>query len=446
MAKKMFDILPPQKTHKIEDGFESLRKERPVRNAYSSAGGKKQSRERVNKKQNEEVSPQKERTFPLKEFLIGCGILVLILFGFLYFKLQKAEVEIWPKTEVLSFKEQILTDDSVDLVDLNSKTIPAQYFEEEKDLWQEFSATGNASNDGKAEGTITVYNKYSPASSLTLKTGTHFLSDSGKYFITLQKVVVPAAKKENNKIIPGSIEVKVQATESGEDYNIKPSKFSVPKLSGTSYYYSIYAESFKEMTGGFSGEVKKVTEEDIQKAKEALTEKLLNDARESLKNKIGSEYVLLDNAIFAEIIDSSSAVKAGAVVDKFNYQAKSKTIALVFKKSDLESLVKEYINSNMSDENIFLEDSLNLNYSSETVDIKDKKTVLDLDFSVKAYKAVDKNDFILLFREKSENQIKETINSKMGDQVSQIKVSLWPFWTIKAPKDKNKIKVDLRFE
>ena len=441
----MFDILPPKKIHKNEYGSISLMVEE-----------KKQSKRRVNKKQIQETSfqtqqetppqTQKERAFPLKELLIGSGILVLILFGILYFKLQKAEIEIWPKTEILSFNEQILVDDSVDSIDSSSKTIPAQYFEEEKDLWQEFLATGSASDGGKAEGTITIYNKYSPASSLTLKSGTHFLSDSGKYFITLQKVVIPAAKKENNKTVPGSIEVKVQATEAGEGYNIKPSKFSVPKLSGTSYYYSIYAESSEDMTGGFSGEVKKVTEEDIQKAKKDLTEKLLNDAKESLKNKIGPEYVLLDNAIFAKITESSSAVKAGAVVDKFNYQAKAKTTALVFKKSDLESLVKEYIGSNISDEKIFLDDSLTLNYSSETVDIEDKKTVLDLDFSVKAYKTIDKNDLILLFREKSESQIKETINSKMGDQVSQSKVSLWPFWTIKAPKDKNKIKIDLKFE
>lgn len=426
MAKKIYDIKPPKKVHRIEE--------------------KKPIKGQVNKKQHKETLSRKERHFPLKEVLVGSGILVLILAGILYFKLQKVDVKIWPKTEVLSFKEQLLADNSVDLIDSNSKTIPAQYFEEEKDIWQEFPATGNASNDGKAEGTIVVYNSYSPASSLTLKSGTHFLSDSGKYFVTLQKIVVPAAKKQNNKTVPGSIAVKVQATEAGEDYNIKPSKFSVPKLSGTSYYYSIYAESSKAMTGGFSSEIKKVTEEDIQNARDTLTKKLLNDTQEALKNKISADYVLLDNAISAEITESSSAVKAGAVVDKFSYQAKAKATALVFKKSDLESFIKEYINSNISDPKTFLEDSLSTNYTQETINIKDGKIVLNLDFSVKTYQIVDKNDFISLFREKSASQIKETINSRMGDQVSKIEVNLWPFWTTKAPKDKNKIKVDLKFD
>ena len=192
--------------------------------------------------------------------------------------------------------------------------------------------------------------------------------------------------------------------------------------------------------------IKKVTEDDIQTAKNSLTKKLLNDTQEALKNKIGADYVLLDNAISAEITESSSAVKAEAVVDKFNYQAKAKTAALVFKKSDLESFIKEYINSNISDSKTFLENSLNFNYSPETIDVKDGKTVLNVDFSIKTYQTIDRNDLISLFREKSADEIKEIVNSRIGDNLSQIRVNLWPFWTTRAPRDKNKIKVDLKFE
>ena len=62
------------------------------------------------------------------------------------------------------------------------------------------------------------------------------------------------------------------------------------------------------------------------------------------------------------------------------------------------------------------------------------------------YSQLDKNDLISIFREKSADKIKEIINSRMGDEVSQIKVNLWPFWTTKAPRDKNKIQVSLKFE
>ena len=69
-------------------------------------------------------------------------------------------------------------------IDFENKVIPAQYIEVQQDGQQEFQATGSASNDGKAKGTITIYNKISPSSSFTLKIGTHFLSDSGKYFVS----------------------------------------------------------------------------------------------------------------------------------------------------------------------------------------------------------------------------------------------------------------------
>ena len=435
MAKKIFDILPSKIAHKIEDGIKSLTSEE-----------EKHTKGRGNKKHNKNTSSHKERHFPLKEILAGSGVLFLILAGVLYFKLQKVNIEIWPRKEVLSFKEQVMADNSVDMIDSKNKTIPAQFFDVEKDLWQEFSATGNASNDGKAGGSIVIYNSYIPAEAITLKTGTHFLSDSGKYFITLSRVIIPAAKKQNNKTIPGSVEVKVQATESGEDYNIKPAKFSVPKLVGTSYYYSIYADSSRAMTGGFSSEIKKVTEDDIKTAKDTLQKNLLNNIKEELKNKIDTEYILLDEAIFTEIIESFAAVKAGAVVDKFNYQAKARATALVFKKSDLESFIKEYINSNIPVPKNFLEDSLIFKHSPETIDIKDKKIVFNLDFSVKTYQTIDKNDLISLLREKSASEIKEAINNRMGDSLSQMQVNFWPFWTIKAPRDKDKIKIDLKFE
>ena len=99
------------------------------------------------------------------------------------------------------------------------------------------------------------------------------MSDSGKLFVALQKIVIPAAKKSGSKITPGSVQINVQAVEGGTDYNIAPSNFSVPGLKGTAYYYSIYATSTAAMTGGYTGKVKKVTDDDIQGAKDVLTKK-----------------------------------------------------------------------------------------------------------------------------------------------------------------------------
>ncbi|MEK7562530.1 MAG: hypothetical protein AAB509_02540 [Patescibacteria group bacterium] len=436
MAKKIYDIKPPKISKKTEDDIKSF-----------IAGEKKtRSKGAVVKKQQQNVRRGKERKFPVGKVLAVAGVLVVILAVYLFFELPKADIQIWPKTDILSYTQTITADKTADLNDSINKVIPAQYLEEGKENSQEFPATGSASNEGKATGTIKIYNKYNPVTAITLKAGTHFLSDSGKYFVTLQKVVVPAAKKSGGKITPGSIDAKVQASESGTSYNIKPAKFSVPKLTGTPYYYSIYAESSAEMTGGYTGKVKKVTDDDIQQAKDVLTKKLLEDAKNALKGNISSEYVLADSAISGEVESFSSSVKAGTVTDNFTYKAKVTARALIFKKSDLDKYAKDYIISQMPDSKTLLEKSHTINYKPKSIDISGGKMVLDIDFSSEIYQNIDKNSLSVSFMGMTASQINNSISSEFGEQVSKTKINLWPFWVAKAPKNQKVINIDLKFE
>src|SRR3989344_2935437 len=242
MAKKIYDILPPKTVNKIENSMGSL----PIKSKV------KRSRKKIE-------SQKVEKKFPLKEVLVGSVIIIFLLGIYFYNRLPKAEIEVWPRLDTVTLQEKIIADKNVDVLNLSQKVIPAQYIEQIEDGWQAFEATGITSTDSKASGTIRIYNKINPAAPITLIAGTHSLSDSGKYFVTLSKVTIPQAQGKN----PGSIEVKVQAEGVGDSYNIKASKFSIPKLSGTTYYYSIWAESSKAMTGGYTGSVKKVTKDDI---------------------------------------------------------------------------------------------------------------------------------------------------------------------------------------
>ncbi|KKP93292.1 MAG: hypothetical protein UR98_C0007G0024 [Parcubacteria group bacterium GW2011_GWA1_36_12] len=413
MRQKIYDIKPPRLAHKTE------------------------------KRRGQQ---KKEKRFPWGAVLSGAGVLVIIAAVYLFFKLPRADIKIWPKVETLSFEQEITADKSADSVDLSLNVIPAEYFQEEKTESQEFLATGNASNEGKATGTITIYNKYDPPSPITLKAGTHFLSDSGKYFVTLQKTTIPAGKKSGGKITPGSVKVKIEAAEGGEGYNIGPATFSVPKLSGTSYYYSVYAQSTEQMTGGYAGKVKKVIDDDIQQAKEALTKKLISNTEASLKSKISSDYILIDSAISSEVISASTNTKSGALTDKFTYQAAVKSTYLAFKKSDLDEFAKDYIISQMEDSKTMLTSSLKTDYTVKSLDIDNGKITLNLNFSSRVYQNINKNVLIPLLTNKNRNQINEVINNKLRDEVSNVKVNLWPFWVTKSPKSQKAVKIELKFE
>ena len=436
MPRKIYDIKHPK----------LVRKESESRHA----------KERVNHEDVPEVfvepKSKKQHNRNKKEgrsvwLPVSVGILVILLSvgTYLFFKLPKADIVIWPNVETLSFKQIITTDKSVDSVDLTKTIIPAQYFQATKTNSQDFPATGNATNEGQASGTITIYNKFSPPAPLTLKVGTKFLSNSGKLFASLQKIVIPAAKKSGSKITPGSISVKVQAIEGGTSYNIAPSDFSVPGLKGTAYYYSIYANSTTAMAGGYDGKVKKVTDDDISSAKDVLTKQTTSDAISNLKDQIPEGYILLDDAILSNTVSASTQTKSGTVVESFNYQVAVKASALAFKKSDLDEFVKNYIVSQIPDGKTLLDNSLKVDYSASKVDVSGGKATLSLDFSSGVYQNINKNSITLSSLGKSESQIKETINNSLGDQVSKTIVKFWPFWVSSAPKSQKAVNVELKF-
>lgn len=430
MSKKIYDIVPPKESRKVEKAIRFLDAEDKKKLRYKKTAN----------------LPHKEKRFPFREIFIGGFIIIALFVVYFVLKLPRADIEIWPKTSTLTLQEKIKADKSADSINLDLGLIPAQYMEEEQESWQEFEATGIATNDGKASGIIKIYNKTDTLAPLTLIKGTHFLSDSGKYFITLGKITIPAAQYKKGKLVPGSINAKVQAKEVGDNHNIGPSKFSVPKLSGTPYYHTIWGESENQMSGGYKGNVKKVTKDDIEKAQNSLEKQLFQESEKSLRNKLSEGDVLLDGAVLRDVVESKALVKSDSIMDNFNVQAKVKVSALVFKKQDLDKLVKDYILSQLEDNQTFLEKSLEVNYGPELVDIKGGKQILNLQSSVKTYHKIITEDLIDLLQRKSASQMEDIINKMYGDKISEVKINFWPFWVNKAPKDKNRINVDLLFE
>jgi len=396
MTKKIIDIFPPDKAPRQGD---------------------------------KKVSKRRKKFSVLKEVLISAVIFVILLGIFFYFKLPRLDLEIWPKTELISFEEKITIDKNIGEIDFLNKAIPGEFFSEENELWREFPATGISAEEGMAEGIIRVYNNHNPPIPIALKATTRFLSDSGKNFRSPKKIYIPAAKVKSGKIVPSWTETRIVAIEPGEEYNIGPAEFSIPKLAGTPYYYTTYAESTSSMTGGFKTESKQVIQKDIQEAEDTLTKDLLANIKDFLRNKIPSEFVLFNDAVSEEVIEVSSFVKEGDVVDQFNVQAKAKAEALIFRKSDLETIAREFIFSEIPVSKEFFTESLNLSYTPESIDLEEGKIILNLRFSAKIYSAV------------SEKELAESLQ-----QVSQIKINFWPFWVKKTPKNLEKINIKLNLE
>ena len=431
MVKKMHDILPPKKATKAVKSVKEPVKSIP-----------KPKIRHIESIQMEPVM-KKERNFPLKELLMGTAVVLFLVCAYAFFKLPEADIHIYPKVATVTLSEKITLDTLALKSDLNNKIIPARLVQARKEYSQEFPATSTVLSDSKATGTIKVSNKLSSAFSLIK--GTHFLSDSGKYFVTTEKVVIPATQKKNGKTVVGAINAKVIAEQVGAESNIGASKFSVPKLNGTEYYYSISGESSSAMVGGSTGKSKKVSSDDIESAKEVITKKLLADIANDLKSDIDKDEILLDGAIVSTVVDVKSSVVPNTVADSFSQSATIKISALVFKRQDSEALLKSKALASLSKETNLLQDSLQIAYDSKSFSFNKTKAVIDVNVSLKTYDNINTNDLIDVVTLKSSDQVKTIVGQMYGNKVSELKINFWPFWVKSVPSDKNRIKINLDF-
>lgn len=382
-----------------------------------------------------------------KKWGVILALLTLILaFLLCHFALSKAEIEIWPVTELFTSETKLTIDKAIENVDVLNKVIPGKIFETEKLITEEFSSSGRALKEKKAEGIIRVYNKYSTLAQ-TLVATTRFVSADGKLFRSIEKVTLPGGKYEGGKFVFSYLDIKVMAAEAGPEYNIGPSTFSIPGFAGTDRYTKIYGESFQEMTGGQREEVPQVRQEDLDGAKKALSERALKESEASLKEKISSEFILLDatlpppRAIDSEILETFSLARPKDELEKFKFQVKARSLALVFKKEDLENFAKDSILSQISETKKFSEKSLKLDYRPEVTNLKAGKITLSLKIEAKIYLDVGEPNLKKGLAGKSLAETKLFLENQ--PQIAKVEVKFWPMWIKNIPEDVEKIEIKL---
>ncbi len=385
MAQKVFDILPPKKRKKI--------------------------------------IIKSERKFP-KSFFFWIFLFFVCLissFFFASFYFSKAEIEIYPQINELTFETKI-------------ENLKGQIIEETKEKLLPFSASGEKVKKEYARGKIRVYNKSSE--SITLIKRTRFLSAEGKQFRILKQITIPP-----KSYLDG---VEVKAEEPGEEYNIPPTTFSVPGLVGTNLYSLVYGESFTKMEGGFTGKVKYVTKEDLEKAKKAILERAFEYGKKSLKEKYSKDYVLLEDLLYQQIIDKYPVglTGPGAELSIFYFKAKVKSRALAFEKKKINEFLEKFLSEKIPPSQKLIKNSVKVNFSVLEKDLKEKTATLSLNIFAKAYFLPDFSDLKEKIRGKNLSQAKIFLESQYNILKAEIKIS--PFWVKSLPIKKEKIKFKLK--
>jgi len=428
MSKKIFDIIPPEKVEKDK---------KPAVKTF---------KEKISEQEVVEEIKEKAKTIAVGEkikkkgFKVGLAIVPLLLISliFLAFQTSKAEIEIWPKTELITFETKLTIDVNADEIDLSYKIIPAYVLESKKTLYEEFDSTGKILK--KAEGAIRLYNEYSTKSETWLK-GTRFVSSEGKLFKSKDRIIVPGAELKDGKLVPRYVDVNVIAAEAGENYNIEPTHFSIYVFRGTPRYTKFYGESLKSMTGG--GDSFQVTEQDLELAEQALVKKTKSASENDLKSNILEGQIFLEDILETEVLEKFSLTKAGDEAEKFSFKVKTESKTLLFEKKDIENYVRRLVSLQYSSNKLLYKESLKIDYTPQTIDFDAGKVMLDLNISVEIYSDISLNMLKKELMGKSLAGIKVFLENQ--PEIKEVKVEFWPFWVRSVPKDIEKININYSF-
>jgi len=388
-----------------------------------------------------QFSERKRRIFPFeiyrKRIFYILGIL-LVLLAVYSFSAAKAEVFIIPEMKKFSSEIVITVDKDAKEVDLFANIVPGYFLEETNSLSRSFSSSGKVVVSQKAKGIIRVYNDYS-AVAQPLRANTRFMAASGEIFRTPTRIVVPGKRIENGKEVPGYIDVKVVADQPGEEYNIEPTTFSIPGLVGTPLYTKFYGKSFEPMKGGFRGEVSQVTKEDIKKAQDSVIKTLKEEGKKVIEKKT-ADYggILLKEALLQEV-QATSCPSVGTKVDKFEFEARARSIALIFKRNDIEKIIANQIPEGKK----IVTESLILHWDPQTIDLESGKMVINLKFSGNIYAPIDLVNLKEEIVGKSISEAKRILEEKK--EILQANIKIRPFWRRRLPSWSKKVELRLDF-
>ena len=403
--------------------------------------GSMASKESVKKAKNKVKVPNFSR-FRKKLFLgIAAGVALVIFLIWAIWFAPSAKIIITAKTDPAPVSETVILG-GTSPSDINKNTIQSITKQIKKDMSVEFTATGTKDVGEKATGTIKIENCESTGS-FSISVGTIFVSSSNLNFVSNSSVIVPGFSGtvkdcQNDGTGAGVANVNVTAQQSGTDYNIAATDYSISGVSGF-----VYAQG-SAMTGGTTRVATVVTADDVQKASQALVDLPSNDVKQQLtKQFTNGEIVITDS--FS--IDRAAAVSVPAIGAEATGKAKltsSTTFSMTaIAKSELEPFLNESINKQISDSKTQRIYNNGINKVKLTGYQKNEQnSTVNISTVGQIGPKIDKEAIKKQAEGKHYGDVQSTLEDIKGVDSVDIKFSY--FWVTTVPNDNNKVQVEFK--
>ncbi|MBU2595604.1 baseplate J/gp47 family protein [Patescibacteria group bacterium] len=351
-----------------------------------------------------------------------------------YLLLPRARVELVLKAEKLDKSYEIKAQKDV-LFNEETGTISANIYSIEKEMSQEFEATGTKEVGEKAKGTIILFNE--TGTDQPLVATTRFVSSANLVFRSTAATTVPKAYLDpGGDKVNGTASVSVIADATGEKYNLGPSNFTIPGLAA-SIQSKVYGRSSAAMSGGSTRIIKIISGTDAKKAQAQLMAELVNSGRqEALSQADQGEEMSFEGSGQGAVISEDSSPAVGAEASSFKYSLKAQIKVMTVKKSDFYNLLALKINQEIPQDKELLKEELEKTTENKIVSIDTALGLMNVSSRVQA-PVIAKMDLGAM---KNNLKGKEASGAaaylKAFEEIADAQVSLWPFFAKKVPSPK----------
>ncbi len=379
---------------------------------------------------NEEKRHRVVVTSIVSTLIIVCAFVVNIFLG-------GAEVTVHPKIKSIAVQSNFLVQTAPKAGELGYELLSLEASGE-----RQVKASGKEQVSLRAEGKIFVYNK--STSLQRLIKNTRFESPEGQIYRIKESIEVPAATKDaKGTIVPGSVVADVFADSTGDTFNIKPTKFSVPGLKGSDQFDNVYGESTVAFTGGFEGEKYILDEQELNTAQQALHVELRDKLLKRLEEEKPAGFVVFKDAI-TFVYETLPSTEYGDSLATIKEQARLQVP--IFKEPEIAAYLADKSVPDYNNEPVTLSDPYTLifSYTDAATGLSDIKNSASLDITLKGNtqivwkfdEEVLKNE--LIGKKKTEADL---VLGKYSSSISKAQSEVRPFWANSFPKSPKDITI-----
>lgn len=386
------------------------------------------------------LSYQAEKINKNSQIFLWCiSILSIIVLIFLVSSIfSTASLKITPRNEDISL------DDTYTMVKSSGEDDSSLNYDVmtiKKSLTKELKTDGEEYVEKKAVGKAVIYNNDS-TSKQRLINNTRLETADGLIYRIRQSVDVPGYKVVGGVRTPGSVEVEIIADMPGDKYNMKledfKGDFTIPGFKGTTKYTTFYARLSSNTVGGFIGNVRKVSEENLKNGREELRNQLKDILMKEIYTQKPDQFTFFDGGYYIEYYSLEDSTNN----DKYIISEEAMANVVIFKESELFKFIAKEKIVDFDDSPVSIiwsdtktkitgitekpwnEDKLKINFSGES----------------KIVWLYDEDKITNTIKGQNKNIIQSVLNNNK-DSILEIESSIRPQWKRTFPSNINKIKI-----